>query len=58
MTKVTLVGAREELAASYGPGYLKMSTTPENKKNILLYDARENSGNEVGYSLGITCTSR
>ena len=57
MTKVTLVGAREELDTSYGPGYLKMSTTPENKK-ILLHDARENSGNEVGYSLGIMCTSR
>ena len=37
-------------------GYLKMSTTPE--KNSIAYCKRENARNEVGYLLGISCTSR
>ena len=51
MTKVTLVGAREELATSYGPGYLKMSTTTENKKEYYCMMRERTQGTRLAIHL-------
>ena len=57
MTKFTLSEAEGSLPPRLlsAQWYLKMSTTPE---KIVLHNARENTvGKEVGYLLGISCTS-
>ena len=54
------MGARNEFATSFiiswWRGFLEISTTPE--KIVLQKCKRENPGNEVCYSLGISCTGR
>ena len=54
------MGARNEFATSFiinwWCGYLEISTT--SKKTVLQKCKREKPGNEVCYSLGISCTSR